>query len=356
MSLGALGLVVVVITTIYSWATLSQRFARIQSSDDFVTQNAAELLIGRRIDPKLPFAAQIAAGHEFLLQIAKGQVELPTGQQRTQEPQDSFDRLLRQRMEREKAWLMAWFAEAIEADSDLGREAQLLGIEIGLDPNIVERNVGKVRQLMAKKLLDAVDPILQWELINPDYARSAYDDMPNTSTWDRMVGNWEAGKIEAAISVTDIREAVELRKRLHRLPGAGGFLGGFIRTIGRTSDDIACIVAVGVASVVAVLPIAIPLLLWLVALKRWKPKSRAGYATKFSLWPAVFCGWPLSYTLAGPLVCSGFPTWEVLVETLVVGVGLSVLLAVLFFWVGSWLAGKRFSVGAPTDTPHPPSA
>ncbi len=133
--------------------------------------------------------------------------------------------------------------DAVKSDPDLVGEAQRLGIEIGVDPGVAERNLDKVRQLVRAKQLEEEDlavrvPFLARQLRDPNFARLAHDDIDNLSTWERMKGTWEAAHLQVQrgrigermrmglATDQELADMGAINRRLGELPGVDGFLTG----------------------------------------------------------------------------------------------------------------------------------
>jgi hypothetical protein len=100
---------------------------------------------------------------------------------------------------------------------------------------------------------------------------------------------------------------------------------------------------VGITS--TALSIAIPILLWFLILRPWKPKARWPYAIRFALWPVVvFC-----FLLGGPVAREIFgvrATYQMtLTQTLTGLLGIWLLTGLLFFGIG-WIRGGKLGHGA----------
>lgn len=102
-------------------------------------------------------------------------------------------------------------------------------------------------------------------------------------------------------------------------------------------------VALAVVGVCAAALLLGPLVLVLLAARRWPASSRAAFTCRAALWGTVALGWPampvLMHVADGDFVDSpGLP----LLEALAVGAGWSAVLAFLLCAPGSWLASLRF--------------
>jgi hypothetical protein len=90
--------------------------------------------------------------------------------------------------------LMTNFAIAVKADPELAGEAQRLGIETGLDPSLIERNIDVVRDLAKQKRFeetgfDDLPPALRAQLeADPHFARIAHDDIEELSFLEEAAG------------------------------------------------------------------------------------------------------------------------------------------------------------------------
>jgi hypothetical protein len=92
----------------------------------------------------------------------------------------------------------------------------------------------------------------------------------------------------------------------------------------------------------AILSVAIPLALWVVLHRCWKPKKKYTYAIRFSLWPVIL----LSSQLAGPLSRAfiGIPSvYSMNIERTAKGLTVIALVLVpVFLGIGWWRAKKLF--------------
>lgn len=93
-----------------------------------------------------------------------------------------------------------------------------------------------------------------------------------------------------------------------------------------------------------VLNVVIPLALWLLLRRLWSPTTRRGYAFKFSLWPMIFFSSQLGGPVAREFVGLHSAYSMSLGEALKGVIGLSVLLAPVFFGIGYLLARRKFQV------------
>lgn len=112
-----------------------------------------------------------------------------------------------------------------------------------------------------------------------------------------------------------------------------------------------------VGATATVLSAAIPVILWLVLLRPWKPKTRLMYAIRFSLWPIVV----LSFNIAGPVsrklygINSSY--LMSLGETLKGLVVLFFICGPVFFGIGWWRGkglGREGSEQKSPNKPHEP--
>lgn len=134
---------------------------------------------------------------------------------------------------------------AVEIDPDLRAEANGLGIETGLEPEVVERNIDRIRQLSAERHARVRDlarqsPILARQLLDPKFAALAHDDIHNLSALEAIVAGWNRGWIENEVATLYDRQAAgdtspllqqqidDLTARLYAMPQSGGFRFGRI--------------------------------------------------------------------------------------------------------------------------------
>ena len=150
--------------------------------------------------------------------------------------------------------MMQSFTEAVKADPDLAGEAQRLGIELGADPLLVERNVDKIRGILAQRNAESFrlahgDSMLARHLLDPSFSRIAHDQMQNLSLTEDVVANWTTGRLQIERGHLEERQALGLAsdaekarlafvsQRLRELPlRASGFIGGLARTLGMMEE------------------------------------------------------------------------------------------------------------------------
>lgn len=106
----------------------------------------------------------------------------------------------------------------------------------------------------------------------------------------------------------------------------------------------------GIASVLV--GIALPVVLWFLILKSWRPTSRPQYSARFALWPVII----LSFSLGGPISRALFgihSSYQMgLGETLRGLLVLAVVAAPVFFAIG-WWRSKRFFGSQASSAPNP---
>jgi len=92
----------------------------------------------------------------------------------------------------------------------------------------------------------------------------------------------------------------------------------------------------------AVISITIPILLWLVVMRNWKPQTKLIYALKFAFWPIVI----LTFSLGGPISREIFGIESRYLMDLgrsIQGlIGLFIITSPIFFAIGYWRGKKMF--------------
>lgn len=153
-----------------------------------------------------------------------------------------------QEQKRRRRELAIVLNEAVKADPELVGEAQRLGLELGVDPDVAERNLDEVRRLVRVKQLEEEDlavrsPSLALKLRDPNFARLAHDDIDNLSIWERIAGTWEAthlqvqrGKLAERMRMglatdAEVAEATNLTQRIRGMPGVDGFATGVAQAL-----------------------------------------------------------------------------------------------------------------------------
>jgi hypothetical protein len=110
-------------------------------------------------------------------------------------------------------------------------------------------------------------------------------------------------------------------------------------------------VAGGIGVTAGLLSIGIPIGIWFIAMRPWKPKIRTSYAARFSLWPSLLfstqLGGPIARQMAGheSRYLTGFG------QTLGAVLLLSVVAAPFAFGIGYAIAKGRLPPVAP-DSPN----
>ena len=90
--------------------------------------------------------------------------------------------------------LMQTLAAATYKDPNTAGEAQRLGVQVGLGPDVAASNMAEVRrrvQLQDADMMNLVktSPVLAQHLLNPDFAAVAHDQLDNLSTTEKIF-NW----------------------------------------------------------------------------------------------------------------------------------------------------------------------
>ena len=108
------------------------------------------------------------------------------------------------------------------------------------------------------------------------------------------------------------------------------------------SDPAQIASAHGIVSVL--IGVAIPIVLWLLLMRNWRPRTKYLYALKFAFWPIVI----LTFYLGGPIsrIIFGIESKYMMDinRTLKGLIGLFIITAPVFFAIGWWRARKLLSV------------
>ncbi|MCA8975827.1 MAG: hypothetical protein KDC98_13985 [Planctomycetes bacterium] len=354
LGLCSLGLALVVAAsagTAFSWGVLLQHVSAIQAGNlyfDDLEQEAARPPLGSQVPlPRLGPA---------------GDQQHPDRESRISPRRRSIRDALEAEHRLKDQFLMASFAARLKRDPEFAMSAGRAGVITALDPASVAANIMKVRRILqderrARELRAGGSSMLKNLLLpSMEWVRAANEV---DSLTEAVSGNVKVGEIEAQIAelsvrihygqatTADVQRVVDLREHLRRLPGTSGFLDGIARTLGQTSRDAASRTALFAGIVAAALAAAVPLVGWWILYRRWRPRSRATYAIKLSLWPVVISGLPFASVLALPLAGHSTPAVPTLLLSLAQGLGLTLVIAILFFWVGNALATKRFKPASP---------
>lgn len=157
--------------------------------------------------------------------------------------------------------LMTNFLAATKADPEVAAEAHRLGLEFPeLSPDIIERNVDRVREMMQRRLFAKLrsggSRALIDTMLDPQFARIAHDDTENLGVLDMLMAQRRAGALtnERGRLADRIRQGVDVEANkarlrdvedeLKKLPaGSGGhgpmgFLYGTARTLGQMLDTL----------------------------------------------------------------------------------------------------------------------
>ncbi len=201
----------------------------------------------RGIEPALPLPnlqPDLAAPERFdpfgPLRLDPSVAALPPAPRTSEQIREDFREMERRRERRELGVVLN---AAVKSDPELVGEAQRLGIELGVDPDVAERNLDEVRQLVQAKRLRLQDlavnvPGLAARLRDPNFARLAHDDIDNLSTWERMKGAWEAAHLQVQrgrigermrmglATDQELSDMGAINRRLGELPGVDGFMTG----------------------------------------------------------------------------------------------------------------------------------
>ena len=85
---------------------------------------------------------------------------------------------------------------------------------------------------------------------------------------------------------------------------------------------------------------AIPLALWIVLMRNWKPRQRLIYALRFSLWPTIFSTFFLGRPISREIFGIESRYLMGLKETVLGLFGIFMVTAPVFFIAGWWRARK----------------
>ncbi len=170
--------------------------------------------------------------------LFEGFLDPPQGQE---PPPNPFNRVVGRRAQARDQVLALNFDQAVAADPNLAGEAQRLGIQTGLDPVLVEGKIDQIRQLLRKQNLErslnaGVDPILHRQLMDPAFARIAYDDLDNLGFLEGITKGWESGALiaERGFLGEKLRRGRATPGELERLK----FVNGRLKQLPAASDGI----------------------------------------------------------------------------------------------------------------------
>lgn len=186
-----------------------------------------------------------------------------------QEPQPTLDpELVKQARERfraidsgQNALEAQAFIRATRANPELAGEAQRLGVELSLEPDVVERNIEKMRALRREQLIKNLQatqdhPVLQQMMLQPDFAGVSGDKIAELSvlekTYQFFNQGWLRGregvlwdKIRQGVATPEeMAQALDVGKQLESLPqdsSGQGLLGslwyGTWSTLGQMGES-----------------------------------------------------------------------------------------------------------------------
>jgi hypothetical protein len=129
-----------------------------------------------------------------------------------QEPQrDRYRQALDDRERGQDALLTMSLAQAARRNPQLAAEAQRLGIEFGMDPRMVERDIENVRRLSSQRAFEntLLTPVLRAKLLDPNFAAVAQDDIEQLGVFEEVVGALSIGAKAVLAGVPAILGAEE---------------------------------------------------------------------------------------------------------------------------------------------------
>lgn len=191
------------------------------------------------------------------------------------------------------------FMRAVKTDPNLAGEAQKLGVELGLEPELVERNIDKVRELMRRRTLERLqlangNSLLARMMTDPEFAAIASDQTAELGFFEQLYAQGRSGYLQSeqgllyervrqgVATPADRARAQEIEDELAKLPqdssghGLLGLFYGTSRVIGQMLDAMpeagayggalaTTAVVLGQAGPQAVLPeelVSVPTMFW----------------------------------------------------------------------------------------------
>ena len=174
----------------------------------------------------------------------------PQGPQNERPVDPAFSLLLEQDEETQRqgdAAVMRALLAASKVDPELAGEAQRLGIDLGVAPELLEANIGKARELWQRKQVEALfasggNQQTISALLDPTFARIASDDVQQLSWLENIWQQRDAAKLEERQSLlwdqvrqgsgtpAIMREIEGISEQLVDLPGSSN-VGGFFESL-----------------------------------------------------------------------------------------------------------------------------
>lgn len=182
---------------------------------------------------------------------------LQAEQARRQGEAPTIDDLIEADRQQEDSLIALHFREAAKANPDIAGEAQRLGVELEkmgagpLRPIIVERNIDKMRQILAERraMLAAASvdsPTIRRQMTDPDFARIASDQTQQLGFFEGLGKNWTAGRLGVQRGMlgdrfrrgigteSDLTELERVQEELGKLPASSGnIINGLFRLGGQ---------------------------------------------------------------------------------------------------------------------------
>lgn len=206
------------------------------------------------LDSQLPdLSKQRAFDSNDLAQLDAFQAEQARKPARPLTLDDSIDELV----QNENNLIALHFREAAKANPDIAGEAQRLGVEMEkmgagpLRPIVVERNIDKMRQILAERraMLAAASvdsPTIRRQMTDPDFARIASDQTQQLGFFEGWGKNWTAGRLGVQRGMlgdrfrrgigteSDLTEMERVQEELAKLPASSGNpINGLARMLGQ---------------------------------------------------------------------------------------------------------------------------
>jgi hypothetical protein len=176
-----------------------------------------------------------------------------------------FAVLLAERQAIQDQLLARSLAIAPDADPEKVGEAQRIGAKLGVDPTQIERGLETFRQRLVRSELARWQrlgrlPHLQRQMIDPAFARVAYDDLESLGAlerlgeaWDRGAFQVELGKLETkrrdqGLTPAETVRADAISRYLDATPLPGGFFRGAAEILGQLASTLPEVVETGLAT------------------------------------------------------------------------------------------------------------